>query len=846
VRHHADRTLQDLCLRLPSFGQRQAVGLRQEFGLRWWSFAELHRRSLTAARLLAAVGVSRGDRVVLWGPSSPEWVGFFFGVLLRGAVVVPVDDGAPPDLARRLAEQAGARHLVAARDRQLPGLCARLDFESLYGGGPAGDGAEVVAAEPEDAAVVFFTSGTTSTPRGVVLTHANVISQLARFAAWRPLVRVLPFRIMVSAPLSHAQGVMLGISIPLCLGLSVIYTRFNHPGHLIRSLRDNRVTLFSTVPRVLQVLEKALESRPYGRRRETLATVLARTRSRFLRRHRTFTALRSVLGYRFWVILVGGAPLRRELELFWRDSGCLVVQGYGLTETAAVVSVNPPLFGAFGSIGKPLAHEEVRIADDGEILVRGPNVMPGYLGSPAGADRSGGSGPFTPDGYLRTGDLGRFDKRRRLFFEGRKNELIVTGEGWNVYAEDVETVLDAQPGVRQSVVIGLDRGGDSEVHAVVLLEPAGSASEAVRRANAELAPHQRVRGWTVWPEADFPRGSLLKVRRREVGDRLESLLAAGGTPAVAAGGDALALEAIAATEDRDQRLSLLARYLDEGSPAAGEERLRLAEDIGLGSLDVVELLSRLEQRSQLFLDHAVVDEAATVADLRAMLAHPNGQPPPRPLYARNPPRWSELRLLDLLRSALNDLVLLPWMAVRARLGVQGREHLRGLRPPVILAGIGHRHGSDVISIFAALPRGLRHRLAIVASRWVFGHFLEPGPTVPWSTRATVAVAFNVAIPLFFPFALTPHFGTTREGLAEACRLLDRGYSLIIFEGRGTALIAKQSGVPIVPVRLSGNEGVGFRASRPRRTVRVAFEAPLAATPDVDEAALRERLERLFQ
>ena len=836
MKRQADRTLQDLFLRLPSFGERRSVGLRQEFGLRWWSYAELHGRSLSAARLLAVAGVGRGDRVVLWGPSSPEWVGFFFGVLLRGAVVVPVDDGAPPDIARRMAEQVGARHVLTPRDRQAPGPFEHLTFESLYGAAP-GDAGERVPAEPADPAVIFFTSGTTSTPRGVVLTHANVLSQLHRFAVWRRLVRAMPFRLMVSAPLSHAQGVMLGICIPLTVGLSVIYTRFNHPGHLIRSLRDNRVTLLSTVPRVLHMLEKAFEGRLYGRRREPLGEVLARQQGRFLRRHRTFTAVRAVLGHRLWVIFVGGAPLRRNVESFWRDTGCLVVQGYGLTETTAVISVNPPVFGAFGSIGKPLGHEDVRIADDGEIQVRGPNIMPGYFGAPRDADL------FTADGYLRTGDLGRFDKRRRLFFEGRKKDVIVTQEGFNVYAEDIETVLDAQPGVRQSVVVGLDREGDTEVHAALLLAPGASAPEAVRRANAELAPHQRVRGWTVWPEPDFPRGSLLKVRRREVADRLRAPQEAGGRPTGEAA--VLTLEAIAAAEDRDERLSLLARYLAERPAAAGEERLRLAEDMGLGSLDVVELLSRLEQRSQVFLDQAVVEEEATLADLRSMLARPDHPPPARPFNSRHPPRWSELRLLDFCRRAFN-LALLPWMSLRADLEVQGREHLRDLRPPVILAGIGHHHGSDVISIFAALPSGLRRRLAIVASRWVFGHFLDPDPAVPWTARAAVAVAFNFAIPLFFPFALTPHFGTTREGITEACRLIDRGYSLIIFEGPGTALIALQTGVPVVPVRMSGNEEVGFLPGRPRRTIRVAFEPPLAATPGVDERELRERLEQMFR
>ena len=814
-------TLYPLLDDLPRLGDRPAIGLRLEYGLRWWSYAELHRRALAAASLLAAAGAGRGDRVVIWGPSSPEWVGFFLGALQRGAVVVPIDDGAPAEAALRMARQVGARHAVTVRGRAPPEGLTGLTFGDLHSKDASLDPAlaPVERAGPDDPAVIFFTSGTTSTPRGVVLTHRNLWSQVRPFTGWRPLVRAIPFRMMVSAPLSHVQGLLLGICVPLHVGLSVIYTPFSHPGHLLRTIRDNRVTLFSTVPRVLQVLSRALLGRPYGRSGAPLSEWLGRSNSRVLRRHRIFNTIRPVVGYRFWVVMVGGATLPREVEIFWRNTGCLMVQGYGLTETAAMITINPPVIGRFGSIGKPLAHQEVRLAKDGEILVRGPSITPGYYGG-------GGAELFTEDGYLRTGDVGRFDGDR-LYFEGRKKDVIVTGEGFNVYCEDVERVLDGCPGIRQSVAVGLEREGSPEVHAVLLLERGASAPDIVREANLRLAPHERIRGWTVWPGEDLPRGGLLKVQRPAVAERARALQAAAG----AVPGEPVTLEAVVRTQDRGERLRLLARYLSEAT--AGElasERRQLVEDLGLSSLDVAELLFLLEARSRRLPGDVVVEENSTIADLHARLALPARERPVRALYARRPPRWSELRLLEFARHAFAPPLLLGWTALRARLEVRGREHLRGVRGPCILAATGHEHGSDLLTIYSALPWRLRHRLAFVASRWVFGHYLEPTPEATLLDRFSVAVAFNLAIPLFFPFALTPQFGNTREGLLEACRLLDRGYSLVIFGGEGKEPIAAQTGAPIVPVLLEGNEGVGFMQRWPRRRLGVTFSAPVAVPP----------------
>ncbi|MFY9821379.1 MAG: AMP-binding protein, partial [Thermoanaerobaculia bacterium] len=483
-----------------------------------WSCARLHAEAFRAARALADAEIPPGGHVVVWAASSPEWVGWLFGAALRGLVVVPVDADSSPAYARQIADRVDARLVLHGAGQDASGTgrpCLPVDSLACL---PAADPAALaLSVQPDDPALIYFTSGTTAKPRGVVLTHRNLTSQLARFRPWRPLVRLFGFRLLTIAPLSHIQGMMLGVCIPLYVGLGVFYTHALHPAHLVRTLADNRVTLLATVPRVLHLLGKALCLGTVGndgRNGVTLGERLAAHPSHFQRCQLLFRAVHRALGYQFWVVFVGGSALPREDEELWNDAGCFVIQGYGLTETAAMISVNAPVLGRRGSIGRPLAHQEVRIAEDGEVLVRGPNVSPGYYDDPESNRQA------YVDGFLRTGDLVRRDADNHLFFAGRKKEMLVTGEGFNVYPDDVEAVLVRQPGVRDAAVIAVEREGHAEIHAVLLLAPETDPAAAVRQANADLEPHQRIRGWSIWPEPDFPRTSLLKVRRAEVAAHL--------------------------------------------------------------------------------------------------------------------------------------------------------------------------------------------------------------------------------------------------------------------------------------------------------------------------------------
>jgi long-chain acyl-CoA synthetase len=851
-------TLQELVEGLAGLGERPAVGLRQEFGVRWWSYARLSTETCRFADRLRRLGLPPGSRLLLWAPNCPEWVACLLGAALRGVVVVPADASASPQAVQRLASQVEACLVVHGPDQDVSAFPqpsqalfpqAPLAPQALFPQAPLAPQALApqalqVPLAPGAPALILFTSGTTQEPRGVPLTHANLMVQVTPFRRWRTPLRLLPARMLVLSPLSHVQGLLLGVCLPLSLGLSVLYSVSLAPAHIARTLRQNRVTVLVAVPRLQHLLAEFLQRAPAGRSGLSLGERVRGMRPFLLRRHHLFLGTHTVLGYWFWILVVGGASLPEADERFWHESGYVLVQGYGLTETAALVSLNVdnPLRQRIGSIGKPLPHAHVRLAPDGEILVQGPHLSPACV--PPGPPGSG---------FLATGDLGRFDRSGRLHFLGRKKEVIVTSEGHNVFPHEVEAVLNRMRGVREAVVVGRERDGQAEVHAVLWLEDDLQAGQIVRQANARLEPHQRIMSWSVWTGQDLPRTSLLKARRREIAATLEHPPA----PAGERGAARPTLEQIREAGDRRERLRRLVGYLLEAPSTSSEgSRLRLVQDLGLSSLDLVELVALLARSGHDLQDEAALPEDISLQDLQAWLK--GGSQAWNGHYeATRTPVNMDHPLLSLSRSILVPLVFPAWFALLARLHTEGRENLAGLQPPFIAACDHHENGSDVLAIYNALPSHLRKRFIVVTSHWIFRELLNPALEASLPRRAYVAFGFHFLLPLLFPYTLWPHYGATSHGIMETCRLIDRGYSPIVFPQGGwdemsrgvqpgVALLAITTQVPILPMRLEGNEYMDFHVHCRRRDIILKFGKPIELRPQDTVSQVLGRLQAAFK
>ena len=623
-------------------------------------------------------------------------------------------------------------------------------------------------------------------------------------------------------------GQAMATFVPPMLPGTVIFMRGYNPAEIVEQIRTRRVSVLVSVPKILDVLKEhlvrvepgAAEPPPEGEH-------VARRWWRYRRVHRLF-------GLKFWAFVVGAAPLETELEKSWSSLGFLVVQGYGLTETAPIVSLNHPLLGTrTGSVGKAIGGVDIRIADDGEILVRGDNVTKGYFHADQETARA------FEDGWFHTGDIGELDAQGRLFIRGRKKEMIVTPEGLNVFPEDVERVLNALPGVRESAVVGVAAGGEERVNAVLVLEPdvaadaTDGADRIVQQANAQLEDHQKVRRALVWPGDALPRTEGTRKLKRAA---IRQWVAAGGLPAAAPAAGHRSVEA------------LLAKYAGGRTIAPGTT----IEELGLSSLERVELMGALEDAFQTRIDEGIFTGVRSVADLRTLVERPAGDAPPVS-ETFDFPTWNQAGPVRAVRHASLAVWLLPLTRLFAWLTVQGREHLAALDGPVIFAA-NHQSHMDTPVILAALPAPWRYQVATAMAKEFFKPHFFPAQhgRLAWLTNS---LNYWLAAGFFNAFPLPQRESGARQTLRYIGeRLVSRGQSVLIFpEGKrsdddtlnpfrpGIGMMASKLDVPVVPVRIEGLDkvlGTGAHMATPGR-VRVSFGAPLRLRGEDYEALARD-------
>ncbi len=760
-----------------------------------WSYRQVAETSFRFARELEARGIGKGDRVLLWGPNSAEWVAAFFGCALRGVIVVPIDEAGAVDFAQRVYQQVDGKLLVSSREHPLASI-PTLALEDLQEILAVHSSAPYAATEigPADILEIVFTSGTTAEPKGVVITHGNVLGNIApleieiqKYLKYERFVH--PVRFLNLLPLSHVFGQFLGMFLPQLMGGTLNFQDTLKPGEVIRTIRRERVSVLVAVPRMLQSLKEKVERdlEEKGALEDFQEKFREAEGKHFLHRWWIFRRVHRQFGWKFWAFISGGAALDRVTEEFWGRLGYAVIQGYGLTETTSIVSVNHPFRLGKGSIGKVLAGREVKLAPDGEILVRGGGVAAGYW---TGQKLQ----PMTAEeGWYGTGDIGALDAQGNLYFKGRKKDVIVTPAGMNIYPEDLETALRRQPEIKDCVVIALPRDGNAEPCAVLILRDAKADPEAVvQHANETLAEYQRMRTWFVWPEEDFPRTSTQKPRTSAIQQVVQARLTTKHEGKAASSSVA----------------ELIARVKGKSNTDLGQNS-NLETDLNLSSLDRVELLGALEDRYQMDLSETRFAALKTVGDLERML---QGQLPARVPY--HYPAWVQRWPTTWVRLIIHYLLLRPAVFLLGWPRISGRENLRGVRGPVLVV-CNHIDDVDVGFVQTALPARFRHRLATATG----GEALEALRTPPASRnllgRMYDRVKWMLGVSLLNLFPL-PREAGFRESFAFAGESVDRGYSILVFpEGHhttdgkmrsfraGVGLLANNLAVPVVPMRIHG-------------------------------------------
>jgi long-chain acyl-CoA synthetase len=813
--------------------------LTYDDGYRTWSYSygQVAEAARAFAARLDAAGIGRGDTVAIWAENRPEWIIAFWGCLLNASILVPIDYRASASFLSRVADIVDARVLLVgeavdhdAIESARP-IWSLVDLRSdrIENRGRVTPAPDVTA---DDTAEIIFTSGATADPKGVVITHRNILANIVpierEIAKYRRYMRpFLPIRFLNLLPLSHMFGQAMATFVPPMLPGLVLFTRSYAPEDIVRQIRRRRISVLVCVPKILEVL-KDYVMRVHPETADDPGPM------HWVRRWWYFRRVHRAFGLKFWAFVVGAAPLDPALETFWGRLGFVVVQGYGLTETAPIVTLNHPLRAAKGAVGKPIAGVELKIAEDGEILVRGENVTRGYYNAPEETQSA------FRDGWFHTGDVGEIDDKGQLHIRGRKKEMIVTPEGLNVFPEDVERAINAQPGVKDSAVVGSASPGSTaeRVHAIVVLDSSADIDAVVKGANAQLGDHQKIRTAVAWPEPELPRTEgTRKLKRRELRQWLVGQQTAGKSGG-AAGGRSIA--------------SVLERF----SPGRTITPATTIDELGLSSLERVELMMALEEAFQVTVDEAQYASAKTVGDLEA-LTKPLDAGVARPASIAEPidfPAWNRSWPARTLRRGSLPTWILPLARVFMQLKVAGLENLNSVQSPVIFAS-SHQSHFDTPAIFAVLPARWRYRVAPAMAKEFFkAHFFpEQFGRAAWATNSA---NYYLAALFFNAFPLPQRETGTRQTLRYIGELVTAGYSVLIFpEGRrnpdgsigtfqpGTAMIAAKLGVPVIPVRLEGLDRILHPTWKfpVRGPAHVSFGKPVFLEGS-DYAALSRKLE----
>jgi len=814
------------------------------------SYGEIARLAGRFAALLAQRGIEQGDRVVLWGENSAEWIAAIHGCILRGVLAVPLDAYGTAEFAARVATDVRPKLVVgdALLLRQLPSEWPKLIFEDWPGALPAEEAGAVAGLGRDTPLQILFTSGTTGDPKGVMLTHGNVLASVEPIEQGaQPYMRYEkpfhPLRFLETLPLSHVFGQMMGLWVPPIFAAEVHFENRLVAARLIETIRRERISVLAAVPRVTALLKTHLENCHPDLEERIEASVGIRAWKRWWR----FRDVHREFGLKFWALISGGGALGGPLEQFWNALGFVVVQGYGMTETSALITLNHPFHVARGSIGKPLPGREVKLGPDGEVLVRGAMI--------SGASWSNGALRPRQSEWLATGDLAEKQDGGELRFVGRKSEVIVTAAGVNLHPEDLEAAIEQEPNVAACAVVASETAAGPEPCAVLAMHGSGDqAAEAIESANRRLAEFQRLRRWVLWPEPDLPRTSTGKIRRKAVAEWLAEIQAAAST--ARAGAAAIASED-AFGASADWLLKLIGEISGETPAGVGDE-LRLSEDLQLDSLGRVQLAAAIEERMGRTPESGLLEEVRTLGELRCLVAgegereralaptlsaEERGQDeapnldgktkrtqdswlptlspgkrrkdgarkldgksaaatgPERTAYGSGLeaedeaapakyiyPRWPWLRLFQWLRTGFIEGVVCPLVDLLADPRIVALHAPASDEPMLIVAN--HVTTFDGPLVQYALPKPMRRRIAVAMS----GEMLEDyrhfrNPERPLGKRGFYLpgpLIYFLLTALFNVFPL-PRRRNFQRSFAHAGEAMDRGYNVLVFpEGTRSA------------------------------------------------------------
>jgi long-chain acyl-CoA synthetase len=812
-----------------------------------FSFSQMNDLALRMAFFLKKQGVGRGDRVVILAPNMPEYVLVFFGCWLAGVIVVPIDLRTTKETIKKFVKLTSPK--LGFTSKYISHPLKDFDFPSFF----LEDLVDQVKnlsqtqpaqVEPEDVAEIVFTSGTTGTPKGVVLTHKNLLFDLEKGLKVFPLKS--SWRVLSLLPLSHALTQMVDLLVCFGNGMKVVYLTRLNPLTIKKAIKKHQIACMGTVPQLLSLLLKSIKEE--ARQKQKLARFEKALRIAsalpFFFRRLLFREIHQGLGGKFRFFVCGSAPLDLKLAQAWENMGIKIYEAYGATEMTAALTLNTPQDQKLGSVGKVLPEMEVKIDQEGEIWTKGENISPGYFANPQKTKEA-----FI-DGWYKSGDIGFFDSQGYLYISGRTAFKIVLPSGLKVYPEDVEKKLKQHPLVEEACLVGARAEKGEVPHAVIVTSKPSRVEQIVAEVNQNLEEHQRIFEASVWPEEDFPRTPILKIDRNKVLEWVEKKsvgLKAPRTPPDFAW--TKSWRAGKKEEKKDELREILAEVSEVEVGKIGPKS-NLVSDLKLDSLARVELVSLIEERLGVYLNEDKITTQTTVSQLKKMVK--TGE------KARKEeiPDWQFSKVAIWIREIFQRFFFLPLYGYFVKIDVQGKENLAQASLPVIII-FNHLGPWDIFSVYKILPSTLRKKLVGLGDARYFKL---------WGGLLGFLAQF-----LGGALVVAQEEKVKRAGLEKAGELVAEGFSVIISpEGTfsktgklgefkpGAGMLAVELRLPVIPIKISPNYQEIFSPTpfgawqryvpTKREKVMVKIGKPLFFSKDIAylKAAkiMREKMEEL--
>ena len=950
-------------------GKNKFYFLRTKYRTLRQSFQEIYQYSKKLEILLTQNGAKKGDKIIIKAPNMPQWVIVFITCLRMGYVLVPIDYKSDFDFDIKIINLVNPKFIFYSIENDSLNLLADFfDLECFYGDNAKKniinlkknfnntnnecniifleDFEEVLNnyklknlkfnvslkkgkkdlnynkdynedyiyedyiynedfVKDDDIAEIVFTSGSTSIPKGVILTHKNISSNLNSakpiIKKWQSLFKLMINPKLLSlVPLSHMYGQVIGIFIPLMIGSSVVFLNSINPEEILKAIKKEKIWILGVLPKLASIIKNHIIKK-YNLDSKSFKDKYKKVRNiKWWIRFVLFLGLKIKIGWRLVAIISGGAPIDYDTEDFFRCLAYSFFQGYGLTETAPLITLTDPSKNKQGSVGSFLENQQIKIID-GELYIKGENVFKGYYGldkqdvfqdvsqkfsqnvSQSASNINNinlnnlnntinnvntaanfliknnetknkikeineniTAKDFTEDGWFKTGDIVEVNRNGDVFVKGRVDDLIVRPDGLKIYPYDIENIIKSvSDKIKDCVIFSVQKpykeslklfekdivskgGLKQEIFAVLLIDfkkypdiKEQEINDLILKSNSKLNPYQKIDSFIVWDQEDFPRTSTLKPKKNEIKKViLEKLNSQISSKTIKKNevdfnyqneNDENEAKFTDKKDIEELKVENLFKILSEVQTLKInnlKDDFKLQDDLGLDSLDIIELSSAIEEKFDINSDNLIITKDTSLKDLKNFIINPPEKSFKIPFYS-----FPYNYIFVILRTIF-QFILFPFISILYRRRYAGRQNLKNLILPTVFAS-NHVSLIDTFVILYSLPIRIRLKLTTVMSiEHHFLHFFNKTGNV--FRRLFEAICFYVFICLFLNVIPLSRTHGYKQSLENIGYMIDKGFNILIFpEGAitidgnikefepGIGIIAKEMKVPIVPIRIDG-------------------------------------------